>query len=79
MNPHPPKLPQTPDKSSHLTTVGYDPVTQSLDVVFKSGGPTYRYHGVPPQIHTSLVGAQSKGKFFSTAIKGHFRHTQLPS
>jgi hypothetical protein len=59
--------------------VGYDAKTHTLDVAFKSGGPTYRYHGVPPATHTELLAAPSKGKFFGAAIKGRFRHTALPS
>lgn len=81
MTPHQahPRLPLSPVKSSHLQSVGYDPATHTLDVAFRSGGPTYRYHGVPPTVHESLMAAPSKGKFFGTAIRGRFRHSTLPT
>ena len=78
MNPSPaPRLPLSPVKSSYLSAIGYDPATQTLDIKFAVGGKTYRYHGVPPSVHSGLLSAKSHGSFFASSIRGRFRHTEL--
>lgn len=59
----------TPVKSSTITGIGYDPKSQTMAVKFKSGS-TYRYSGVSPASHQSLVSAKSIGKQFGTAFRG---------
>ena len=71
------RLPLSPIKSSYLSAVGYDPATQTLDVKFAASSKVYRYTGVPPSVHSSLLAAKSHGKFFSSSIRGRFRHTEL--
>jgi hypothetical protein len=58
---------RTPVKSSNISSVGYDPETSTLEIQFKSGG-IYRYAGVDSDTHTSLMGAESIGKFFHQHI-----------
>lgn len=77
MTPQPSPLRLTPVKSSHLHSIGYNPVSQTLDIQFLSGGKTYRYSSVPPQIHSTLLSSPSKGKFFHKHIKDRFAHTSL--
>lgn len=48
--------------SSMLYAVGYDPKTQTLEVVFNSGG-IYRYADVPPQVYEDLLQTDSKGRY----------------
>jgi len=45
-----------------LYAVGYDPKTQTLEVVFNSGG-IYRYADVPPQVYEDLLQTDSKGRY----------------
>ena len=50
----------TPVESSNVAAIGYDADSRELRVQFK-GGAIYRYVGVPPEVHTALMGAPSKG------------------
>jgi hypothetical protein len=58
-----------PVKSSQIRSVGYDPAEQVLEIEFHSGG-VYRYFGVPTTVHTALLRARSRGKYFEAHIKG---------
>jgi hypothetical protein len=60
-----------PVKSSNIQAVGYDQGSETLRVAFKSGG-TYDYKGVPPDVHASMLCAQSVGSFFHHNVKGKF-------
>lgn len=57
--------------SSDLKTVGYDTLSQILEIEFHSGG-IYQYSGVPESIHSSLMSAASKGRYFHANIEGHY-------
>jgi hypothetical protein len=62
---------QTFLESTALSRVNYDAVSQCLEVEF--GDRTiYRYSGVSAEIHAALLDAESKGKFFNTAIRNRF-------
>ena len=58
--------------SSSVTSVGYDPATQTLEVEF-AGGSIYRYFDVPEGVHARLIAADSKGTFLNVEIKPAFR------
>ena len=62
--------------SSELHSVGYDPYTGTLEIRFHSGG-THRYFGVPAQVHSSLMGAASHGRYFHRHIKGVYRYSKV--
>ena len=65
-------IPRTHVHSTNLRDVGYDPSTQTLTIHFKDGG-AYAYLGVPPALHSELLNAPSKGRFFREAIRPRFR------
>ena len=50
---------RTPVKSSFIDSIGYEGDT--LEVAYKDG-KVYRYAGVPPDLHQSVMGAESIGK-----------------
>ena len=54
--------------SSNLASVGYDPVTQTLEVEFLHGG-VYQYSGVPPSVYDGLMEAESHGSYFDRHVK----------
>ncbi len=54
--------------SSNLRSVGYDPVTSTLEVEFHTGG-VYEYRRVPVQVHDGLMRAGSKGEYFHDNIR----------
>jgi hypothetical protein len=59
---------QTPVKSSAIASMGHDPATQTLEVTYHNKS-TYRYSGVSPQEHLSILAAPSKGKALNSLIK----------
>jgi hypothetical protein len=67
----PSRIPRRPVKSSNLKQVGYDPLTQDLVIEFHSG-TMYLYKAIPTVVHTDLMAAKSKGKFFNEVIRNRF-------
>jgi hypothetical protein len=57
-----------PIHSSAISSVGYDPDWEVLEVEFQSGA-VYDYFEVPPDIYETLLAAPSKGKFLASEIK----------
>lgn len=62
--------------SSAISSVGYDPKEEVLEVEFSSGS-VYDYHGVPPEVYKSLMSAESKGRFVSENIRGQYPSEKL--
>jgi hypothetical protein len=59
-------------ESSAIASVGYDPRTRTLEVEFAGGG-VYRYLGVPPREHETLMRADSLGAYVNRRIKPRYR------
>ena len=53
--------------STNLHSVGYDPVSHTLRVQFRSGS-VYEYDGIGAAVFQSLMAAESKGKHFRQFI-----------
>ncbi len=67
---------RTPVSSSNLKSVGYDGLSQTLDIQFRSGH-VYQYSNVPYSVYASLLSAPSHGKYFWRAIRGRFRYRRV--
>lgn len=67
-----------PVASSNLKSVGYDPVTQTLEVEFHSGG-VYQYYGVPVEEFEALMAAKSHGQYLSRYIRNVYHYRQVAS
>ncbi len=63
-------------ESSLIDSVGYDPATEDLTIVFVGSGDTYVYHKVPEKVYKKLMAADSKGKFFTKNIKEKYEFTK---
>ncbi len=63
-----------PIESSNLKSVGYD--GSALEIEFKSG-VVWRYADVSPEDHKRLLEAESKGSFFSAAIKPKYKGVKV--
>lgn len=61
--------------SSAISSMGYDARSSTLEVEFRSGA-VYDYHGVPPKVWKDLLGAPSKGRFFSRSLRGRYPFTR---
>jgi hypothetical protein len=63
-------------KSSMIHAVGYDAETQTLEVIFNSGG-IYFYDDVPPKVYEELMAAESKGSYMRYAIIDVYPYSEL--
>ncbi|MEH6721252.1 MAG: KTSC domain-containing protein [Aurantimonas endophytica] len=57
--------------STSIASIGYDELTQVLEVEFIKTG-VYQYFNVPAPTHEALMTAPSHGGFLNTNIKGQF-------
>ena len=62
--------------SSMLYAAGYDPKTQTLEVVFNSGG-IYRYSDVPPEVYEGLITTESKGRYMWMNVLNLYPYERL--
>ena len=58
--------------SSNIRSIGYDTVTDTLEVEFNSGG-VYQYFNVPEATYSALMRASSKGAYVNDNIKDRYR------
>ncbi|HKG02322.1 MAG TPA: KTSC domain-containing protein [Conexibacter sp.] len=59
-------------ESSAIESVGYDARTRTLEVEYASGR-VYRYLGVPPRVHQTLMRTESHGAFVNRRVKPYYR------
>lgn len=57
-----------PVDSSSIASIGYSPDARRLQIEFRTGR-VYEYDGVPESIYRELMGAESRGRYFSTSIR----------
>jgi hypothetical protein len=62
--------------SSLLASVDYDTGELVLQLEFRTGA-IYRYFAVPATTYMHLLAAGSKGSYFNSSIRGHFRYAPL--
>lgn len=62
--------------SSLLASVGYDAMTQTLELEFQSGS-VYRYAMVPESVYLELMGAASHGVYFNAYIKDFYSYRRV--
>lgn len=65
-----------PVESSAIEAVSYDPAEQILALRF-TGGATYLYYEVPPEVFDDLLAAESTGRFVNGIVKPRFRAVAL--
>jgi KTSC domain len=62
--------------STELRSIGYDQETRALEVEFNRGG-IYRYLCVPSYVHSGLMSAPSKGRYFNAHIKDTYSYQRV--
>ena len=67
---------RTPVNSSNLVSVGYDPISLTLEVEFRRGS-VYQYFDVPEFEHQELMDAESHGTYFNANIRDDYKCTKL--
>lgn len=71
-----PLIVRTRVNSSCISSVGYSPAHEVLDIEFASG-LVYRYFAVPQDVFATLLAAPSLGAHFNRAIKNRFDYAKL--
>lgn len=62
------RLKRIHSESSMITSTGYHPHTETLELVFCNGG-IYEYYQITDDIYQELVNAPSVGEYFNTHIR----------
>jgi hypothetical protein len=73
----PPGVMRPVENSSLVSAAGYDAGAKTLHLTFKSGGTTYAYRGVPPDVAGQFLQTDRKGAYFHQAIKGRYPFRKL--
>lgn len=68
--------------SSQIDSIGYDPLTSTLEIQFVSRKPgqpggVYSYSGVPQSVYENLMKTESVGMYFGSNIKGVYSFTKI--
>ena len=62
--------------SSNILSIGYDKSTSILEIEMKNN-TVYQYFDVPVDLHTGIMGSDSKGKYLAAHIKGIYGYSQV--
>ena len=62
--------------SSNIAEIGYDEISKTLEILFRSGG-LYQYFGVSTKEYSELMKANSHGRYFLSHIKGKYRYKRI--
>jgi hypothetical protein len=64
-------------ESRMLSAAAYQASKQILYLRFRKTGDVYRYFEFPAAHYQSFVSAESKGRFFRSHIRDHFRYERM--
>ena len=64
-------------ESKMLSAAAYDDSKQILYLRFRNTGDVYRYFDFPAANYQAFLGAESKGRFFRSHIRDHFRYERM--
>jgi hypothetical protein len=67
----------TPLESKMLSAVAYEDSKQILYLRFRNTGDVYRYFEFPTAAYQSFLNAESRGRFFRSHIRDHFRYERM--
>lgn len=65
-----------PVTSSNIASIGYDGISETLEVEFK-GGAIYQYFGVHPGIHRMLMTVSSTGRYFVNNVSKKYKYNRM--
>jgi KTSC domain-containing protein len=65
-----------PVYSSNVTSIGYDPQSQTLEVEFQNGA-VYQYYNVPSALYGAFIEAPSKGQFLHANIRNQYPYSRV--
>lgn len=62
--------------SSNISEIGYDPSSETLEVMFTNGS-VYQYYNVGQALFDQMMQAPSKGQFLNTYIKNAYPYSRV--
>ena len=65
-----------PVSSSNIDQVGYDPSTETMQVVFQNGS-VYEYRGVPQGEYDAFISAPSLGSYLNRNIRNNYAYEKI--
>ena len=66
-----------PLESKMLSAAAYDDSQQILYLRFRNTGDVYRYFEFPAVDYQAFLSAESRGRFFRSHIRDHFRYERM--
>lgn len=67
---------RTPVSSSNVSSAGYDPDTETLEIEFNNGS-VYQYYNVGRNVADEFFNATSKGQFIHTYIRNAYAFSRV--
>jgi len=67
---------RVPVESSFIRGVGYDPVSETLEIEL-ANGRIYQYFEVAPAVYEAMLEAESKGRYFNENISGVYPYGRV--
>ena len=64
-------------ESKMLSAVAYQDSNQVLYLRFRNTGEVYRYFDFPAADYQAFLSAESRGRFFRSRIRDHFRYERM--
>ena len=64
-------------ESKMLSAVAYEESKQILYLRFRNSGDVYRYFQFPAANYQAFLSAESRGRFFRSHIRDHFRFERM--
>ena len=64
-------------ESRMLSAAAYDHLKQILYLRFRDTGCVYRYFEFPAAHYQAFLSAESRGRFFRSHIRDHFRYERM--
>jgi hypothetical protein len=64
-------------ESKMLSAAAYDHAKQILYLRFRNTGEVYRYFQFPAADYQTFLRAESRGRFFRSHIRDHFRYERM--
>jgi hypothetical protein len=62
--------------STNIASIGYDASASTLELEFRDGA-VYQYNGLPPGVHSGLMGAASHGTYLHRYIRDRYAYRRI--
>ncbi len=63
--------------SRNIAATDYNPLNKELVVTFKPSGTSYKYFGVPSEVHDKMLESKAVGTSFNALVKYQYQFKKL--